>query len=191
MSGPTSDTHDLKLASQAAAGDSKALTQLYETHRDRVYAVAYRILKDAAEASDILQDTFVVLIEGRRGTPPKSSVRGWLVRVASNLAIDRYRQRRVRSAKPDDRPAEFERASRARSPESAAFGGELSAEVREAIEQLSDKLRGVILLRYAGGLSYEEVADALDCSIGTVKSRLARAHARLTGSLDHLRKEVE
>jgi RNA polymerase sigma-70 factor (ECF subfamily) len=191
VSEETSGAEDLRLASQAAGGDSEALAQLYDAHKDRVYSVAYRILKDAAEAADILQDTFVVLLEGRRGTPPSSSVRGWLARVASNLAIDRYRQRRVRSAKPDDRPAEFERASGSRSPESLAFGGELSAEVRVAVDGLSEKLRGVILLRYGAGLSYEEVAEALDCSIGTVKSRLARAHARLTSALEHLRKEVD
>lgn len=191
VSDETSDAAQVQLAAQAADGDSDALTQLYEAHKDRVFAVAYRVLRDAAEAADILQDTFIVLLEGRRGRPPQTSVRGWLVRVASNLAIDRYRQRRVRSAKPGDRPAEFERSAPERAPDAAAMGGELSVEVQDAVDQLSDKLRGVIVLRYGAGLSYEEVAAALDCSIGTVKSRLARAHARLTGALEHLREHVE
>jgi RNA polymerase sigma-70 factor (ECF subfamily) len=176
-------TEDLALAARAAQGDGEATSQLYARHKDAIYAVAYRILRDAGDAADVLQDTFLLLLEGRRGTPPQTSVRGWLLRVGSNLAIDRLRQRRVRAGSADDRPAESERTARGRDPAAHAEHAELARAIEAAVQDLSPRLRVAVVLRYAGGLSYEEVAEALECSVGTVKSRLARAHARLLGPL--------
>ena len=182
---PTEPTasDDLALAAMAAAGDAEAASQLYARHKDAIYGVAYRILRDHGDAADVLQDAFLLLIEARRGTPPSTSVRGWLLRVASNLAIDRYRQRRVRAGRPEDRPADPERLAEGTDPAHAAEKSEVALAIEAAVAALSPRLRPAVVLRYAGGLSYEEVAQALGCSIGTVKSRLARAHERLAGPL--------
>lgn len=191
MRGKEAEPDDLALAARAASGDPGATSQLYARHKDAIFGVAFRILRDHGDAADVLQDTFLLLIEGRRGTPPSSSVRGWLLRVAQNLAIDRFRQRRVRSGPAEDHPADPERVADAPGPARAAEHAEVARAIDAAVADLSPRLRAAVLLRYAGGLSYEEVAEALDCSVGTVKSRLARAHARLAGPLARWRTEPE
>ncbi len=185
--GPPQDP-DLPLARRAIAGDKEALAELFWRYKDLVFGVAARVLGDEAEAADVLQDVFLLLLTGGRGTPPGVTVRGWIARVSVNLAIDRWRRRRVRAGDPGDPPAAIERVSAAPGPEEEAQAEERNRAVRAEVERLSPKLRTVVALRYAGGLAYEEIAAALRCSIGTVKSRLARAHERLEGPLAEVRR---
>ncbi|MCI0342854.1 MAG: sigma-70 family RNA polymerase sigma factor [Planctomycetales bacterium] len=188
--GPPQDP-DLPLARRAISGDKEALAELFGRYKDLVFGVAARVLGDEAEAADVLQDVFLLLLTGGRGTPPGVTVRGWIARVSVNLAIDRWRRRQVRSGKagdPRDPPAAIERVSTAPGPDEEAQAEERNRAVRAEVERLSPKLRTVVALRYAGGLAYDEIAAALRCSIGTVKSRLARAHERLEGPLAEIRK---
>lgn len=186
--GTGNEAEDLRLAGLAASGDREALAQLYERHKDRVFGVALRVLRDAAEAADVLQDTFLVLLGNARARHLDVSAVGWLLRVAGNLSIDRLRRRRVRGLAPDERSEPVERLDPGAPPDERAATAERDAEVQRAMEALSPKLRLVVALRYAAGCSYEQIAEALDCSIGTVKSRLARAHARLEGPLAEIRR---
>jgi RNA polymerase sigma-70 factor (ECF subfamily) len=176
MVGPAENTTtaDEALLRMHAEGDADALKTLYDRYGRKVFATVFRMLGDSHEAADLVQECFVKVHLEAAGFRAQSKFSTWLFRIAVNLAIDRTRSLKNRP-KPVD---EFEkRAEEITVP--AAQGRWTSEEIDCAIGKLSPKLRAVIVLRYTEGLSYEDIRDVLDCSEGTVKSRLCRAHEEL------------
>lgn len=177
-------------------GDRDALRALYEAYKDRVYSIALCFFHgDAATAGDVTQQVFLKLIRGMSNYRGDSAFSTWLHRIVVNACVDRSRR-----ARTEPLPAEpallSAMADSAASHEELAAQGELSRSVQEAIASLPPKLRSAILLRYFDDLSYLEMAAALNCSIGTVSSRLSRGHhllakklapLRTAGPLDHAR----
>jgi RNA polymerase sigma-70 factor (ECF subfamily) len=168
----------------------RAFETLYERYKDRVYGTACRILNDRSLASDVTQETFLLILRKAHKFNFRSAFSSWLYRVAVNLCIDTRRKRSRRrplSLSEPEVAAWADRTDRRRNPaegpETAAHREELSVAVERAIADLNPKLATVVVLRYVDGLGYEEIAEILGMPLGTVKSRLNRAHSALESQL--------
>ncbi len=163
-------------------GDREAFSLLFETYQHRVYSIAlYSLGGDEALAKDVAQQVFLKLITGIQGFRRESAFTTWLYRLVVNACTDE--RRRLRRFLPF---SDVQRMAVDKDEEAVLAREEISAAVRDAIMRLKPKLRMPILLKYVEGLSYEEIADVLGCSTGTVASRLNRGHKELARKLAHL-----
>ena len=160
------------LLGRARTGDSRSFDQLFLRYYSRIYDVLFRLTGDAAEADDLAQETFIRLY--RHPLPPgrEHNVGGWLYRVAVNLGYNALRAARRRTV--------YEQADDVRSPadpEAVTAQHDERRRVRESLAELPAQQAQLLMLRYAG-LSYQELAQALDVaptSIGTLLARAERA----------------
>ena len=162
--------------------------RLYDRYKDRVYNVCFRITGNPSDALDASQETFGIVFRRIAEFRFESRFSSWVYRIAVNASIDvrrRARSRRLASldALQDGNAQHYDPTDRMDMPSVSASRRELEDEVQRAISRLSPKLRAIIVLRYTQNLSYEEVAETLRISLGTVKSRLARAHEALDREL--------
>jgi len=163
-------------------GDRDALRTLYEAYKDRVYSIAFYFFHgDAGAAGDVTQQVFLKLIDGMAKYRGDAAFSTWLYRIVVNACVDR--SRRWRAEAPIEPAALDAIAARAVSHENVLVRREVARSVQDAIATLPPRLRLPILLRYFDELSYAEMAAALNCSIGTVSSRLSRAHQQLARKL--------
>ena len=166
-------------------GDRDAFRALYEKYRDKVYASALRIVGEASLAEDLAQEIFVKIHDDLRGFKFESRFSTWLYRIAVNHAINKAneieRRGRIRERIAREQPPEPPRG-----PDADRFADD---RVIRAVGELSPKLRAIIALRYLEGLSYSEIAEVLEVSIGTVKSRLFLAHETLRPMMQGLSEE--
>lgn len=155
---------------------------LYEAHKDRVYSLAlYFFHGDAFTASDVTQQVFLKLMTSIVQYRGDSNFSTWLHRLVVNTCIDGTRRRQGKELPlPDTLPSP-------RSLESDAQHAEASSTILRAVSVLPPEFRMPILLRYFEGLSYEEISGAMNCSMGTVASRISRGHKLLAESLAHLK----
>ena len=167
-------------------GDRDAFRRLFERHKDRVYSVAlYFFGGDEATAADVTQQVFLKLFTRIRQFQGESEFTTWLYRLTTNLCVDEQRKRR--------RVQQFGEGFEVREPrgrrtqEDNVEKAEVRRSVERAVAALKPKLRVVMLLKYFEELSYEEIADVLGLSKGTVASRLNRGHKVLARKLGHLR----
>jgi RNA polymerase sigma-70 factor (ECF subfamily) len=156
-------------------GDPGAFRALYEKYQDRVYASAFRILGEPHAAADLTQEVFVKIHGELRSFKFESKFSTWLFRVAVNHAINRANEA-GRHARIHEKIA---REGGLGEPGGAPGEGPLDESVQRAIQGLSPKLRAIVSLRYLEGLSYQEISEVLEISMGTVKSRLFLAHETL------------
>lgn len=188
------DRHLLS-ALKACEGNQQAelFAQLHDRHRERVHALCRRLTRNEEDALDALQETFIAVsseLERFRGEARLST---WLHRIAVNKCggIRRRRSRRLRleeqigPAREGESPLAW-MADDAPLPPALADESERHARVREVVGALPGWLREVVRLRYFEQLSYEEIAEALELPVGTVKSRLFRAHRMLAEELQPL-----
>lgn len=177
------------LQGEDPAARRDALSALYDRHQRRVLNVALRVLGDFGAAQDVAQDVFINLERSVRTFRRDASFVSWIYRITVNRAIDfRRRMARRPAAKMGDMPVGLETSGlpgreAAAQPDEPVTRSEAAQRVQTALMRLSPKLRAIAVLRYVEGLSYEELAESLDCSIGTVKSRLNRAHSALQREL--------
>jgi RNA polymerase sigma-70 factor, ECF subfamily len=174
-------------------GDREAFRLLFETHKDKVYSIAlYFFGGDAALASDITQQVFLKLFTRIGQFRHQSEFTTWLYRLTTNTCIDEQRRRRRFTPFADTAAdtATAHAAATLPAAEARFMRLEIADSVREAIASLKPKLRIAILLKYFEELSYEEIAVVLNCSKGTVASRLHRGHTILARRLGHLRANV-
>ena len=178
-----------RLIESCQRGDHEAFRRLFESYKDKVYSVAlYFFGGDEALAADITQQVFVKLFTRIGQFRQESEFTTWLYRLTTNACIDEQRRRRrfnpleVLSARlvPRTRGGAEERLMR----------GEAAEAVREAVASLAPNYRAAILLKYFEELSYEEIAEVLGCSKGTVASRLNRGHKILARRLGPLRAKL-
>ena len=170
-------------------GDRDALRLLFEEYKDRVYSIAlYSLSGNEAAAADVTQQVFLKLISRISQFRGDAEFATWLYRLVVNTCWDeRRKERRLVQF------AEFGVLTNSRREPSQTIRyaqHELSEHVQAAIAELSPKLRLPILLKYIEGFSYEEIAAVLDCSKGTVASRLNRGHKALARRLGWLRGQV-
>jgi len=146
--------------------------------KDRVHAYATRMLRDSAEAQDVAQESLVRLWQHRQGVE-EPGARLWLMRTAHNLCIDRLRKRKVRSEVAGGDELMDVQRSDAPGPEDRAGATEIGRGIEQALADLGEIDRAVLLLREVHGLPYEEIATTLRLPLGTLKARLHRAREKL------------
>ena len=167
-------------------GDRAAFCTVYNAYKDRVFSIAlYAFHGNADLAADVTQQVFVKLMNSIAKFRGDSEFSTWLYRLVTNACVDAQRRSKSRFVVDSDvletlpDPASHEKA----------FARTQTADlVKRAVSALPSKLRLAMLLRYFDELSYEEIAVALNCSRGTVASRLNRGHRLLAKSLAHLRR---
>lgn len=186
------DAEDAKLVERALNKDNDAFETLFNKYRQRVFNVSWRLLRDEDGALDVVQDAFVKAFEQLEKLRGDSRFFPWIRRIAINLSIDRLRhiRRGVEVSLDEHRVGGGEEGheeaqgvtvakSGAESPQHRAEMTEFSAAFTQAVAKLSEIHRTVFMLHAAEGLTYKEIADELQCSMGTVMSRLFYARKRL------------
>jgi RNA polymerase sigma-70 factor (ECF subfamily) len=181
------DGTERELVESCQRGEREAFRALFELYKDKVYSIALRYSNDESSAMDIAQDTFLKLFSSIRDFRGQARFESWLYRLVVNSCLDQKRRRRRLLPFVDQFLEDLRFCGETALQE--LLRQELSEQVRSAVTRLPPEQRIVIVLRYTEGLSYEEIAEALGCSKGTVASRLNRAHAVLERRLARLVKE--
>ena len=182
--------YDKLLIERIKQGETAAYNDMVERYWDRIYARVHSLLKNRQDAEEITQDAFIRAHRGLENFRGEASFSTWLYQIATNLAHNRYwywfRRKRDCSISLDqpmsegaDLTLEQIMPSKGESPADAALTQEFMDQVAESMAGLSEKHREVLLLRNVHTLSYEEISNQLGISVGTVKSRIARARDRL------------
>lgn len=167
-------------------GDREAFQLLFETYKDKVFSIAvYSAGGDRAVADDVTQQIFLKLFTAIRQFRGESEFTTWLYRLVVNACLDERRRRRRWLPWADTAPTTI--PTEKRPQERQFYRLEVSEAVGEAIAELKPNFRLPILLKYIEGLSYEEIALVMNCSKGTVASRLNRGHSQLAKRLAHLK----
>jgi RNA polymerase sigma-70 factor (ECF subfamily) len=174
---------DADLIAAHAAGDPHAFSELVRRHRDRMWAVAIRTLRDQEEAADALQEAFISAFRGAASFRAESQVTTWLHRIVVNACLDRLRRRQTRPTVPLSDVGMGEPIA----PGDVMADRDTRFAVQEALAQLSEDQRVPIVLVDVEGYSVAETAQLLGIAEGTVKSRCARGRAKLAKLLGHLR----
>lgn len=187
---------DAVLVKQCWQGDSAALERLVLKYQDRIYNVILKICADPEDAAELTQETFVKIIEKIDSFRGRSGFYTWAFRIAVNLTLNHYRRNSRIGFKSLDAEQEkydgnitqalkeFLSDDRSPDPAEVAQNKELCEVAVEALKQLDEAQRAVIVLREMEGMSYIQIADVLDIELGTVRSRLSRARNRLRRILE-------
>jgi RNA polymerase sigma-70 factor (ECF subfamily) len=183
-------TDDHSLVHRARSGDERAFRTLVERYQKKVYAVALGMVKDREEAMDVVQEAFVKVHRSLDTFKADATFYTWLYRITVNVCIDVIRRRgamRAEAVEFDERvghdlaEANLGAVSSqlGSNPEKSVLRRELGEKIQEALEQIPEKHRAILLLRELDGLSYEELAQVLEIPKGTVMSRLFHARAKV------------
>jgi RNA polymerase sigma-70 factor (ECF subfamily) len=174
------------LVARLRAGEQDAYREIVDAYRDRIITVVSRVAGAGADAEDLAQDAFLKAFAALDRFDGRSALFTWIYRIAVNTARDWVDYRRRRPVVPLEGPhgGPAEPADTSPLPAEAAERQELRAAVRAALERLPEPFRTTLILREMEGHSYEEVAEILGISIGTVESRLFRARAKLRALLE-------
>jgi RNA polymerase sigma-70 factor, ECF subfamily len=170
-------SNDSDLIERFKKGDLSAFEALVRKYQDRVYNLCRYMLKDREDAQDAAQDVFLKAYGGLKHFRPESSLYTWIYRIAVTTCLD-YRRKSRREAFRSE-PLTEDLPSNERYPEQLYESGEIPDSIQLALQKLPEKLRAAIVLREIEELSYEEIAEVLHTSAGTVKSRISRAREEL------------
>ncbi|MDP9035841.1 MAG: sigma-70 family RNA polymerase sigma factor [Myxococcota bacterium] len=184
---------DRALIARAQAGDKSAFRALVERHQRRAYSLALALVRDENDARDIVQDAFVRVFKGLPTFQGDSSFFTWLYRITTNLSIDLIRkpsratselfEERLDAEESADLDTPFIGHLEGSDPSEIVRRREIAARLQTALDALPSYHRAVIVLREIDGLSYEEIAEVMGVSKGTVMSRLFHARQKLQRTL--------
>jgi RNA polymerase sigma-70 factor (ECF subfamily) len=185
---------DRLLVDRFKNGDQGAFEQMVNRYWDRIYAMVHQLLRNQQDAEEVTQDAFIRAHRGLENFRGDSAFSTWLYQIATNLARNRYwywwRRKRDKSISFDqpvgedsDTPLSEIFAAEVETPGDAAVTQELIDRIAYGMERISPKHREILILRNVKNLAYEEIADILKISVGTVKSRIARARESLRSKL--------
>jgi len=183
---------DLELVRRVQAGDKSAFDVLVLKYQQKVISLVMRYVHDPHIAMDVSQESFIKAYRGLKNFRGDSAFYTWLYRISINTAKNYLvsKNRRMPDDDIDAQEAEqYEGGAKLRdisTPEREALSDEIQITVQNAIEALPDDLRIAITLRELEGLSYEEISDAMECPIGTVRSRIFRARESIEKELEPL-----
>lgn len=190
---PTStDDTDQELVRRVQAGDQTAFNLLVLKYQHRVLKLVGRFVNDPTEAEDVAQEAFLKAYRALASFRGDSAFYTWLYRIAINTAKNALVSQRRRPVDFDldlQDPDQYDRHAKlkeADTPEGVLLTDEIRAVVEEAMAELPEDLRTAIVLRELEGLSYEEIAEAMDCPVGTVRSRIFRAREAIDKKLKPL-----
>ena len=172
----------------AQRGDRDAFKVLYERYRDRVYNIIFYSMGDELRAEDVLQIVFVKIYQGLPKFRFEASLATWIYRIALNESLNQQRGRSAQHVPFEALLGSDEELDSGAAADLQHAEGERREIVHRAVMELSPKLRAVVALKYLDGLSYQEIATVLECSPGTVASRLNRALTQLEARLRPLRR---
>ena len=184
---------DRALIEAAQKGDRAAFRRLVERHQRRAFAIALGMVRDEHDARDLVQEAFLRVYRGLDRFQGGSSFFTWFYRIVTNLAIDFMRKPGKREMGHDDARTQLDAADEADFPFISRIDGaepldtlqrrELAARLGAALDALPSYHRGVVLMREVEGMSYEEMAEAMNVSKGTIMSRLFHARQKLQRAL--------
>ncbi|WP_069649197.1 RNA polymerase sigma factor [Caloranaerobacter ferrireducens] len=172
------------LIKKSSEGNVDAFEELIKEYEKRAYNIAYRLLKNSEDAMDVVQEAFIKIYKSIREFKFKSSFSTWVYRIVVNTTIDFIRSKKViysldETIKSEKGDIKREVADYENTPE-IELERKLTKElVQKSIDKLDDIHRTVIILRDIQGFSYDEISEILDCSLGTVKSRISRGRIAL------------
>ena len=182
-----SDPEISQIIESCRQGDREAFRALYEAYKDKVYSIAlYFFHGDSAAAGDATQQVFLKLITNIQSFRGDSGFSTWLHRLVVNTCLDGSRRNKSRERPME--PTDLARIADSASQDEEQVRRQVAGRVQLALSSLPAKLRMPILLRYFEDLSYAEMAEALQCSAGTVASRLNQGHKLLAQKLEKLRR---
>ena len=187
---PSNGVRDTDLLARLAAGDEEALSPLMARHERRLYGIAYGYLRNSEDALEIVQDAFVRLFQQKERIDTRAEVGAWLTRVAINAAIDRYRQRKRRGSHEVGVEAEDLQHIPARHERGALdhlHTQDSRRDIERGLRALNETQRAVVTLRHFSDLSLNQIASTLGVRLGTVKSSLHRALARMKTAMGEVR----
>ncbi|MFZ5633557.1 MAG: sigma-70 family RNA polymerase sigma factor [Bacillota bacterium] len=175
---------DDKLVKRSRDGDRDAFEELVKRYESKVYTVAYRFMGNHADASDLAQEVFIRVYQALPSFRGESSFATWLYRITANACRDEIRkQQRHKNLSLEDVMSQTggnpSLAATGPSPEESLERCEIHDLVQRQLNGLSGDHRLILVMREIQGMSYEEIASSLDCTLGTVKSRLNRARRAL------------
>ena len=183
---------DQELVARAQAGDRRAFDLLVLKYQQKVAGLIARYLRDPNEVQDVAQEAFIKAYRALGGFRGESAFYTWLYRIAINAAKNHLASRGRRPPRDDmemEVAEQLESGGRLRemgTPENHLLSEEIAQTVQKALDELPEDLRTAIVLRELEGLSYEEIAEAMDCPIGTVRSRIFRARDAIDKRLSPL-----
>jgi RNA polymerase sigma-70 factor (ECF subfamily) len=169
---------DMALAMRARDGDSEAFESLVRRYRNEVYALCWYFTRNREDAWDLSQEVFIKAWRALNRFRGESSFKTWLMRIAANHCKDHLKKRRLDTASFDDALQAPDTESSA-NPSETAVSNELGAAIDAAVQQLPAKHQMAFVLREYKGMSYQEMAEVMQCNVGTVMSRLFNARKRL------------
>lgn len=182
---------DVALMERVKNGDDGAFEELLTRHYQSVYRLAYRFLYDSPEAEDITQEVFLRVFRAAQTYSPKAKFSTWLYTITKNLCFNELRKKRSVTVFSIEDEVLPELPSMDESPVLRLEEEEVKKRVLDAVKELPANLRIAVLLLKYHGLSYEEVAEILGCTVNAVKLRVHRAKKFLTKSIGHVSQETK
>ena len=187
------ESTDQELVARCQAGDRVAYQTLVKRYQRRVYGIAFGVLRNPEDAMDVSQEAFVKVYNNLGQFKGDSAFFTWLYRIVVNLCIDHCRKHgkhraveyddRLSSGSDDDEVLPLTASTRSFNPAQAYQEREIGEAIGAALATLSENHRAIMLLREVDGLSYEDIAEVMNCQIGTVMSRLHHARKNLQKAL--------
>lgn len=181
MTANQADYSDQQLVTRVQQGDKRAFDLLVLKYQHKIYSVVHRYVRDNADVQDVVQEAFIKAYRALQSFRGDSAFYTWMYRIAINTAknylISKGRRPPATDVELDE--AEYlpggENLQDTDTPEGSLFCDQLHAAVNKVIAQLPEDLRSAVTLREIEGLSYDEIAEIMDCPVGTVRSRIFRA----------------
>ena len=178
------------LVKKSQSGDVEAFELLISSYDKRAYNIAYRVMGNEEDAKDMAQEALLRVFKSVKDFKGQSSFSTWLYRIVTNVCLDELRRRKNdkhismdSTIRTENGELHMELCSDKETPESVYERVEQRELIKNAIRELNDEYRSVIVLRDIQGFSYDEISNMLDCSLGTVKSRINRARTMLRDKL--------
>jgi len=182
------------LFNKAKKGDLEAFEALIRNYEKLIYNAAYRMMGNAHDAEDASQEVILKVYRSISACNNAGAFKSWLFRIINNTCIDEIRKRKGKSTlsldadySDLDSHSENPVLKDETTPESELLQAELSGDIQRAIDSLPDDYKSIVVMRDINGLSYDDIADALEINIGTVKSRIARGRKKLRDELVAMR----
>ena len=192
------DLQERDLIRKAKQGDMLAFEELILKHEKIVYNLALRMMNHSEDAMDISQEVFLKAYRSLSNFDERSAFSTWLYRITHNTCIDEIRKRKGKQTYSLEEDLESEDGSMQRqvaddgdTPEESLMRKEQKSEILRALDTLSEEHKAAIILRDVKGMSYEEIAEILELSLGTVKSRINRARNQLKTEILKIREQNE
>lgn len=188
--------NDFMLVIRAKDGDQKAYAELMQRYKDSIYFMALKMVNNKDDAMDLTVETFGKAFENIEKYKPDFAFSTWLFRIATNNCIDFIRKKRLNVvslqsiSEEDKEEKQLQIASDSLNPEQTSIKKQESEKLKSIVDQLPQRYRTLIILRYYDEQSYEEIAQQLDLPLGTVKAQLFRARDLMSNIMNRKKKNL-